>query len=148
MYYINKAQQMQSVKSIIKKKAEKPEKMKKIWKKIKINLLFSNIMINYMHIFNLCGCENAQSSARVAELADAYGWGPYGAILGGSTPPSSTKFQNILCLWFDKWGNKVYIMYRAENARWSIQAYIAQSVENVLGKDEVIGSSPIVGSIF
>ena len=29
-----------------------------------------------------------------------------------------------------------------------IRAYIAQSVEHVLGKDEVIGSSPIVGSIF
>ena len=28
------------------------------------------------------------------------------------------------------------------------RAYIAQSVEHVLGKDEVIGSSPIVGSIF
>ena len=28
------------------------------------------------------------------------------------------------------------------------QAYIAQSVEHVLGKDEVIGSSPIVGSII
>ena len=28
------------------------------------------------------------------------------------------------------------------------QAYIAQSVEHILGKDEVSGSSPDVGSIF
>ena len=64
---------MRSVKSINEKKAEKQEILKKMQKKIKINLLFQNIMLNYMHIFNLCGCENAQSSARVAELADAYG---------------------------------------------------------------------------
>ncbi len=29
-----------------------------------------------------------------------------------------------------------------------IQAHIAQSVERVLGKDEVTGSSPVAGSIF
>ena len=28
------------------------------------------------------------------------------------------------------------------------QAHIAQQVEHILGKDEVIGSNPIVGSIF
>ena len=29
-----------------------------------------------------------------------------------------------------------------------VNAYIAQSVEHILGKDEVSGSSPDVGSIF
>ena len=32
--------------------------------------------------------------------------------------------------------------------KWKIYAYIAQSVEHILGKDEVSGSSPDVGSIF
>ncbi len=32
--------------------------------------------------------------------------------------------------------------------RQTRQAHIAQAVERILGKDEVIGSSPIVGSIF
>ena len=44
---------MHSVKSINKKKAEKREILKKMQKKIKLNLLFQNIMLNYMHIFNL-----------------------------------------------------------------------------------------------
>ena len=30
----------------------------------------------------------------------------------------------------------------------TIHAHVAQSVEHVLGKDEVVGSIPIVGSIF
>ena len=123
--------------------------MKKNQKKYKINLLFWYVVLNYKHVFNPGWVDDTQCSARVAELADAYGWGPYGAILGGSSPPSSTKFQNILYLWFDKWGNKVYIISCACFVHAvSVRAYVARSVEHVLGKDEVIGSSPIVGSIF
>ena len=53
---------------------------------------------------------------------------------------------------FDKPGVEVYInklSLRMIAVQACVkQAYIAQSVEHVLGKDEVIGSSPIVGSIF
>ncbi len=36
--------------------------------------------------------DSHRSVAHVAELADAYGSGPYGATLGGSSPLVSTNF--------------------------------------------------------
>ena len=67
---------------------------------------------------------------------------------------SPLEYQNRIFFMsgFDKPGVEVYInklSLRMIAVQACVkQAYIAQSVEHVLGKDEVIGSSPIVGSIF
>ena len=47
-------------------------------------------------------------------------------------------------IWSNPWGFKSPLEYH--HYEW--RAYIAQSVEHILGKDEVSGSSPDVGSIF
>ena len=71
--------------------------------------------------------------------------------LGVQVPPRVPKNRIFSRPGFDKRGVKVYIIYLSRGktaAKGHQRAYIAQSVEHVLGKDEVIGSSPIVGSIF
>ena len=47
-------------------------------------------------------------------------------------------------IWSNPWGFKSPLEYQI--LEW--RAYIAQSVEHILGKDEVSGSSPDVGSSF
>ena len=49
-------------------------------------------------------------------------------------------------IWSNPWGFKSPLEYQNIDKKW--RAYIAQSVEHILGKDEVSGSSPDVGSIF
>ena len=48
-------------------------------------------------------------------------------------------------IWSNPWGFKSPPEYHKESM--AQDAYIAQSVEHILGKDEVSGSSPDVGSI-
>ena len=69
----------------------------------------------------------------------------------GFKSPLEYQIQNFFITGFDKSGLKVYIISVSQISdctQMVLRAYIAQSVEHVLGKDEVIGSSPIVGSIF
>ena len=53
-------------------------------------------------------------------------------------------------IWSNPWGFKSpleYHFYSIEGAVFE-DALMAQSVEHILGKDEVTGSSPVEGSIF
>jgi hypothetical protein len=44
-----------------------------------------------LRLFGACAFSTPLLIARVAELADAYGSGPYGATRGGSSPLASTS---------------------------------------------------------
>ncbi len=54
-----------------------------------------------------------------------------GSAFGGSNPPPSTIFQYAESSW-----HTVLVL----------EAHVAQLVERILGKDEVTGSNPVVGS--
>ena len=51
-------------------------------------------------------------------------------------------------IWSNPWGFKSPLEYHFYSIDSAEYALMAQSVEHILGKDEVTGSSPVEGSIF
>ena len=57
----------------MRKTAQKRQNSEKIEKKCVLNVLFTEFAVNYKHVSEPEWFANTQCSARVAELADAYG---------------------------------------------------------------------------